>query len=123
MTGKLSFIMVVVRDMEASKRFYRDALGLKLVSESAEWTQLDAGNIRVGLHKESDKLKVEPHEGIQFAFEVADVQKAAGELKGKGVHHPRAAEAGLRLARHLQGPRRAPHPIVPTGRVDLVASR
>lgn len=85
MIGKLGTIMVVVKDMARSTAFYRDVLGLKVSMESPEWTQLDAGNIAVGLHAESDRLKVEPREAVQFGFEVADVQKAAAELKAKGV--------------------------------------
>ena len=89
MVGKLSVIMVVVKDMERSKRFYGEVLGLKPQHDSPEWAQFDAGNISVGLHKESDRLKVEPHEGMQFGFEVEDIQKATEDLKKKGVHFVR----------------------------------
>lgn len=89
MIGKLTTIMVVVKDMERSTRFYRDTLGLKLQHSTPEWTQLDAGNIGVGLHAEGAHLKVEPHEGMQFGFEVADIKQTTGELKQKGVHFVR----------------------------------
>jgi len=85
MIGKLTTIMVVVKDMKRSQAFYRDVLGLNLACGSDEWTRMGAGNVAVGLHLESERLKVEPHEGMQFAFEVTDIQKTAGELKQKGV--------------------------------------
>lgn len=97
MIGKLSTIMVVVKDMERSRKFYRDILGLQEHYSSPEWTALSAGNINLGLHPEGKELKVEPHEGMQFGFEVADIQKTAGELKQKGVpfvREPRLEDFG-----------------------------
>ena len=76
--------MVVVKDMKRSVAFYRDTLGLKVGYESPEWTQLSAGNIDIGLHPESEHLKVKPG-GCQIGFFVSDVQKAAADLKKKGV--------------------------------------
>ena len=89
MIGKLSTIMIVVKDMERSRKFYRDVLGLQNHYSSPGWTALSAGNINVGLHPESPELKVEPHEGMQFGFEVADIQKTAAALKQKGVQFVR----------------------------------
>lgn len=86
MIGKLGLVMVVVKDMERSVAFYRDVLGLKLQFQTPEWSQLDAGNIQVGLHGESEHLKVHPTESAQFGFYVNDIQKAVTELKSKGVH-------------------------------------
>lgn len=85
MIGKLGTVMLVVRDLDRSTAFYRDILGLKVKSQSPGWTQLDAGHIVLGLHLETDRLKVEPREAVQFGFEVADVQQAAIALKSKGV--------------------------------------
>ena len=85
MIGKLTTIMVVVKDMERSKKFYGQTLGLQQQFASPEWTQFSAGTVNVGLHAQSDHLKVEPHEGMQFGFEVGDIQKTAGDLRQKGV--------------------------------------
>jgi lactoylglutathione lyase len=89
MIGKLTTIMVVVKDMERSKKFYGDVLGMQKRFDSPEWTQFDAGSVGVGLHPESERLKVEPHEGMQFGFEVPDIQKSTGDLKNKGVQFVR----------------------------------
>ena len=89
MVGKLSTIMVVVKDMERSKKFYGEVLGLKKKYDSPEWSQYDAGSVNVGLHAQSDRLHVEAHDGMQFGFEVPDIQQSAGELKKKGVQFVR----------------------------------
>lgn len=86
MIGKLGLIMVVVKDMDRSVAFYRDVLGLKLQFQTPEWSQFDAGNIHVGLHAESDQLKVHPTESAQFGFYVDDIQKTVSGLKNRGVH-------------------------------------
>jgi predicted enzyme related to lactoylglutathione lyase len=85
MIGKLGLIMVVVKDMDRSVAFYRDILGLNLQFQTPEWSQFDAGNIHVGLHAESDHLKVHPTESAQFGFYVDDIQKTVSELKGRDV--------------------------------------
>jgi len=97
MIGKLSTIMLVVKDMERSTRFYRDILGLKLAYSSPGWTQLEAGNIGIGLHPEGKHVKVSPASGCTFGFEVKDIQATVAELKKKGVRmemEPRKEEFG-----------------------------
>ncbi|HZQ90522.1 MAG TPA: VOC family protein [Terriglobales bacterium] len=86
MIGKLGLIMVVVKDMKRSTAFYRDVLGLSVRFESPEWTQLDAGNIGVGLHGQSQQLHSDKTNAVQFGFYVDDVQKTVADLKKKGVH-------------------------------------
>ena len=85
MIGKLGLIMVVVKDMKRSVAFYRDVLGLKLDYESPHWSQLNAGNIPIGLHPEGKEVHVNPGTGVSFGFYVPDVLKAAAELKARGA--------------------------------------
>ena len=85
MIGKLGLVMVVVKDMGRSVAFYRDVLGMKLEFESPFWSQLSAGNIEIGLHPESNRVKVAPETGVSIGFYVADVQETAAALKAKGV--------------------------------------
>ena len=97
MIGKLGMIMVVVKDMKRSVAFYRDVLGLKLDYESPHWSQLSAGNIQIGLHPEGKEVRVNPGMGLSFGFYVPDVQKAAAELKTRGVRmlmEPRKEDFG-----------------------------
>lgn len=86
MVGKLSTITLVVKDIDRSVAFYRDILGLKIQMHTPFWSGMDAGNIIVGLHPESEHSKVSPGGGCTFGFEVSDIQKTAAELKSKGVN-------------------------------------
>lgn len=85
MIGKLGTLMVVVKDMDRSIKFYRDVLGLKVKTRTPEWTALDAGNIEIGLHAESKHLHVRPTESASFAFLVPDIQQAVDHLKANQV--------------------------------------
>jgi len=86
MIGKLGLFMVVVKDMDRSIAFYRDVLGLKLTLQTPGWSSLDAGNVQVGLHSESEHLKVRPTEAAQMGFYVEDIQQAIAKLKERGTH-------------------------------------
>jgi catechol 2,3-dioxygenase-like lactoylglutathione lyase family enzyme len=43
-------VVLYVREMERATRFYRDALGLQIESESADWTTFRAGACTLALH-------------------------------------------------------------------------
>jgi predicted enzyme related to lactoylglutathione lyase len=85
MIGKLTVVMVVVKDMSRSVAFYRDVLGLKLSFETPGWSELDAGGIHIGLHPEGKDVKVSPTMGCTIAFQVDDIQKAFQDLRAKGA--------------------------------------
>jgi predicted enzyme related to lactoylglutathione lyase len=85
MIGKLTTIMLIVRDMERSVAFYRDVVGLKVELHTPGWSSLSAGNITLGLHPESPHSKVAPTLGCTFGFEVSDIQGVVQELKSKNV--------------------------------------
>jgi predicted enzyme related to lactoylglutathione lyase len=85
MIGKLTTIMLIVKDMDRSVAFYRDMVGLKLEMHTPDWSSLSAGNITLGLHPESPHAKVGPGMGCTFGFEVSDIQKIVQRLKAKGV--------------------------------------
>jgi len=86
MIGYSAYVMLVVNDMERSTAFYRDVLGLNVRTQSPDWTELEAGGIRVGLHSTTDKLHVKPNESYGLGFYVDDIQKAHDLLKSKNVH-------------------------------------
>ncbi len=85
MIGKLTTIVLIVKDMDRSLAFYRDAIGLTVEMHTPYWSSLNAGNISLGLHPESDHSKVAPGSGCTFGFEVADIQDTVENLKAKGV--------------------------------------
>jgi len=67
MIGKLTTIVLIVKDMDRSVAFYRDVIGLTLEMHTPYWSSLSAGNILLGLHPESE------------------IQAAVQELKAKGA--------------------------------------
>jgi lactoylglutathione lyase len=85
MIGKLTTIVLIVKDMDRSLAFYRDVVGLSVEMHSPYWSSLSAGNISLGLHPQSQHAKVEPGMGCTFGFEVADILGTVQELKAKGV--------------------------------------
>src|SRR5271167_806748 len=68
MIGKLTTIMLIVKDMDRSVAFYRDIVGLKLEMHTPDWSSLSAGNITLGLHPESQHAKGTPTLGCTFGF-------------------------------------------------------
>lgn len=85
MIGKLTTIVLIVKDMDRSVAFYRDVVGLTVEMHTPFWSSLSAGNISLGLHPESNHAKVAPGMGCTFGFEVGDIQATVLELKSKGV--------------------------------------
>ena len=85
MIGKLTTIVLIVKDMDRSVAFYRDVIGLTLEMHTPYWSSLSAGNILLGLHPESEKTKAAPGMGCSFGFEVTDIQAAVQELKAKSA--------------------------------------
>jgi lactoylglutathione lyase len=97
MFGKLGLVMIVVRDMERSVAFYRDVLGLKLLMQQDNWTQLDAGNILIGLHPEGEEVHVQPTTGMSIGIYVDNIDKAVAEIRrryGKVAVGPRQEPFG-----------------------------
>ena len=97
MFGKLGLVMIVVREMERSVAFYRDVLGLKLLIHQENWSQLDAGNIILGLHPEGEEVQVSPTTGMSLGIYVDDMDKAVTEIRrrfGKIAIGPRQEPFG-----------------------------
>ena len=97
MFGKLGLVMIVVREMERSVAFYRDVLGLKLLINQDNWSQLDAGNILLGLHPEGEEVHVSPTTGMSIGIYVDSMDKAVAEIRrryGKIAIGPRKEPFG-----------------------------
>jgi catechol 2,3-dioxygenase-like lactoylglutathione lyase family enzyme len=106
----------IVRDADASRAFYRDALGLSFEDEEGDYlfTQKLEGTKHFGLWPLSEAANAcfaatEWPAGIpvpqaSVEFEVADVAAAAAELKAKGcrlIHETRTEPWGQITARLL----------------------
>jgi catechol 2,3-dioxygenase-like lactoylglutathione lyase family enzyme len=89
MFKKVDDVFFNVDDMEKSVAFYRDKLGLPVKYESADWVELDAGNMTIALRRYGSGPEGRPElavgEGATIVFEVDDMEAAKAELEGQGV--------------------------------------
>jgi lactoylglutathione lyase len=97
MNFNLTHIRLLVRDMAASVKFYRDVLGLKVAvgGEDDVYTEFESGNCVLALYGQSmmsevtgtqDKpAKVETQDKSLIWFGVENVDETYRELSAKGV--------------------------------------
>jgi catechol 2,3-dioxygenase-like lactoylglutathione lyase family enzyme len=77
----IAFVTIV--DVEQAKKFYRDTLGLTLVSEEPPFALVfDANGIMVRLAMGKELPKVP---GTVLGWQVPEIKSAVGELRGRGV--------------------------------------
>lgn len=82
--GQVDHVWVWTRDMDSAVAFYRDVLGLTLVQRFGnEWSEFDAGAIRIGLHGAGEAAEV-PHAGT-IVFRVDELDPAKLSLGDRGV--------------------------------------
>lgn len=111
MKARLTQIMIYVSDMQRSIAFYRDLLGLKLLSESEQWSELDAGGFHLALHWSSVEGKFSGEVGVpigraELSFEVDNLEKACEEItqKGGAIDGPKRMEGLNVQVAYLQDP-------------------
>ena len=89
MFKKVDDVFFNVDDMDKAVAFYRDKLGLPVKYQSADWVELDAGNVTIALRRYGSGPEGRPElgvgEGATLVFEVDDIETAKAELKGRGV--------------------------------------
>lgn len=83
MLSKIRQIAVAVADLEASKAFYRDKLGIKLLMEFPNLAFFDLGGIWLMLSAANEQEPAAP--GSTLYFEVDDIRAANASLKERGV--------------------------------------
>ncbi len=79
----IDFVVVNVSDMERSKAFYRDTLGMEFPvwEDSANWQEFLAPPVAMALRVD----KQNPGANAAIALAVDDVPAAVEELRAKGV--------------------------------------
>ncbi|BAS28136.1 VOC family protein [Limnochorda pilosa] len=78
----VEYVTLFVTDLERSVRFYHDLLELPVVQRSPHFVLLDAGNLRLGLHR-GDGVPERPPVNLHFV--VDDVDQAYEALRRKGL--------------------------------------
>ena len=83
MLSRIRQIAVAVADLEASKRFYGDQLGLEKVFEVPNLAFFDLDGIWLMLSAAGDAEPARP--GSVLYFEVKDITAAHADLRDRGV--------------------------------------
>ena len=103
--SKIGVVMLGVSDMETSKAYYCDTLGLTLSGEHGGFCFLQAGGVTLALSKELGP-PLGGRNGVEVVFSVDHVREAYEALKAKGVEfciEPRAV-AGPMWATDFRDP-------------------
>lgn len=84
--ARFSTAMLVCANLQRSRDFYRDVIGLKLVADrSPHWVEFELGpDTALGLHPASELLAVRPG-SLQLAFSVENVDKFVSDCSALGV--------------------------------------
>jgi catechol 2,3-dioxygenase-like lactoylglutathione lyase family enzyme len=89
MFNKVDDVFFNVHDMDEAVAFYRDTLGLPVKYQSADWVELDAGNVTVALRRYGSGPEGRPElgvgEGATIVFKVDDIEAAKADLESQGV--------------------------------------
>ncbi len=95
MAKNVATVWVPVDDMKRAVTFYADTLRLEIKSQSAEWSEIDAGNLTIGLNAREGTaahadggavITFTPEGGIDA--EVARLTEAGVEFTGGISDHP-----------------------------------
>jgi predicted enzyme related to lactoylglutathione lyase len=84
--GRVTFIMLGVKDLDRSVEFYRDYLGLSIKSRDQGLATVDAGSITIALSTALGGTRPGRLAGAtEIVFGVSGVRDAFNELSARGV--------------------------------------
>jgi catechol 2,3-dioxygenase-like lactoylglutathione lyase family enzyme len=90
---KLRRIILFTRNMQAMLAFYRDALGLPLVTNEDGFKEFDAGGCRIALHNGPSEVGARPPKLVFYSDSVAATRET---LLARGVKLGKVlSQAGL----------------------------
>lgn len=88
-------LMMYAPDMKASVAFYQEKLGFQVRFQEEGWSELVLGGQAIALHGTDKKVLERTDTYPHLILEVADIEKALGELKEKSVAvHTEVEEIG-----------------------------
>lgn len=82
---KVGAVILLVSDMQASTKFYKDVLGLPLKTKSKTWTEFFKDGTVIALNTAKKKSMVGSGVGMLVGFMVSDMDATVKELKAKKV--------------------------------------
>ena len=86
MAAQFKHIMLMVKDIPATVKFYSEGLGLKVIKSSPGWAELDADGTTIALHAASE----DGQSGSSpiLSFHVDDVYGTIATLEEMGYKKP-----------------------------------
>lgn len=83
MTAEFKHVMLMVKDIPATVKFYSEGLGLPVKVSSPGWAELDANGTTIALH--AAESPVAGGDSLILSFHVDDIQAAIATLEQLGA--------------------------------------
>ena len=83
MAVQFKHIMLMVKDIRATVKFYSEGMGLKVITSSPGWAELDANGTTIALHAASENGQ--SGGSPILSFHVDDVHATIATLEAKGA--------------------------------------
>ena len=80
---RLAYLSIYVSDLDNSRRFYCDLLGLPILRQEAWGAVVQAGEVELFLHP-LDHV-AEPDQRLELTFDVDDADEAVADLRAHGM--------------------------------------
>ena len=85
MASGVGAVWVPVDDMDRAVAFYRDVLGLEVLGQQDEWSEVDGGGLRIGLNaREGTSRHADGGAVISFTPD-GSIDEEVERLRGAGV--------------------------------------
>lgn len=81
---KVYAVWVYVRDLNESRRFYEEVIGLKFKLQEDDWIEFDLGDTSFGLLQRNKDEKLEPQK-TRIMFQTGDIEAMQKHLEENGV--------------------------------------
>lgn len=95
--GKIGQIALTVRDLAASKAFYRDVLGMEFLFDAGSMAFFQCGTTRLMIGASEKNVS---GEGMILYFRVADIEGVHSTLKRRGVSFVQEPHLVARMKSH-----------------------
>lgn len=83
MAVQFKHIMLMVKDIPATVKFYSQGLGLKVITSSPGWAELDADGTTIALHAASENGQT--GSSPILSFHVDDIHQTIATLEAEGA--------------------------------------
>ncbi len=97
--GEIGQIGLMVVDLERSKAFYRDMLGMRFLFEAGSMAFFQCGTVRLMLGT-AEAGKQTPASGVILYFKIEAIEGVCAELVDRGVRFLQGAHLVARMVDH-----------------------